>query len=116
MVPHGLDAEIVRFGDWIRAQGKSEATVGNNVGYCRSFLRFGVGNIEGFGLGSCNSQALKAFAQHMRDKGYRSKTIRSEVAGALAWFKWLAKTNKIASADGLPGLSVTDILGAASKT
>jgi hypothetical protein len=87
--------EIEAYSQWMRLQGKSEATVGNNAGYCRSFVRFGTGNIAGFSLAGINEATLVAFAEHMRAKGFRRSTISSEVGGAIAWCRWLKASHKI---------------------
>lgn len=88
-------SEIVAFGEWMRLQGKSEATVGNNTGYCRSFVRFCVGNMEGFTLAGIDESTIRGFASHMKAKGFRRSTISSEVGGAIAWCRWLETKNKI---------------------
>lgn len=91
--PFGL--EIETYGNWMRLQGKTEATVGNNMGYCRSFVRFAAGNIDGFTLAVLDETTLVAFAQHMRVKGFRRSTISSELCGAIAWCRWLKTNGKI---------------------
>ena len=86
--------ELDAYGQWMRLQGKSEATVGNNTGYCRSFIRFSVGNIDGFTLAGIDDATFLAFAHHMREKGFRRSTISSEVGGAIAWCRWLKSSHK----------------------
>jgi hypothetical protein len=111
--------EIEAYSQWMRLQGKSEATVGNNAGYCRSFVRFGIGNIEGFTLAGIDEATLLAFAQHMRAKGFRRSTISSEVGGAIAWCRWLKAGHKIKDgqiADSLKASKIVDsVMGASGQ-
>ena len=108
--------EIDAYGQWMRQQGKSEATVGNNTGYCRSFIRFGVGNIDKFTLATIDDATFLAFAHHMREKGFRRSTISSEVGGAIAWCRWLKSTQKIKARQTSDSLRASEIVDSVMNT
>jgi hypothetical protein len=111
-----FSAELDAYGQWMRLQGKSEATVGNNLGYCRSFIRFSVGNINGFTLAGIDDATFVAFAQHMREKGFRRSTISSELGGAIAWCRWLKSTHKIKDGQTSDTLQASKIVDSVMNT
>ena len=108
-------SEIDAYGQWMRLQGKSEATVGTNTGYCRSFIRVSFGNIDGFTLERIDDATFLAFAYHMREKGFRRSTISSEVGGAIAWCRWLESTHKIKGGQPSDSLKASKIVDSMMK-
>lgn len=106
----GTHADIVRYGEHLRSQGRSEATVQNHMGYCRSFVAAVSHSDPSWTPGKINREMIDLFAQSLARRGCRRSTVQSEVGGALGWTRWLAQQGKLDDLGFLQQISVKDIV------
>lgn len=101
--------ELEAYIEVMRRNGKSDATVQNNTGYCNSYLLFcsenGGGDLEGI-----TPESVSAFAGHLWRKSFTDSTITSVVGGALTWCRWLEDHGKIKPATSFKSIRASALL------
>lgn len=108
----GTHPDIIRYGEYLRAQGRSEATVQNHMGYCRSFVS-AVSHLDhDWHPRQITRETIMEFGRSLVRRGCRRSTVQSEVGGAIGWVRWLADQRKLDDVHFLERCAVKDIISA----
>ena len=106
----GTHPEIIRYGEHLRAQGRSEATVQNHMGYCRSFVA-AVSHVDrDWQPRKITRDTIVEFGRSLVRRGCRRSTVQSEVGGAIGWVRWLAEQKKLDDSGFLTNCAVKDVV------
>lgn len=81
----------------LRQGGASDATVQNNNGYCKSYLKFCESTNPAFAVRDITTESVQAFTESLWERKFTEKTITSMVGGVIKWCRWLAAHEKASS-------------------